>query len=117
MDTLSKVSNTTNTLLKYTSNIFLFFTISSYIGLGFSKPALLTAVDYYLKIFLALYLLYRFNPLRKEFEFKELDRRVAFSAGVFIFTTTILNKILITYSTKYRDEVLKKINATVHLAK
>lgn len=117
MDALSNVSSTTNTLLKYTTNILLFFAISSYIGFGIAKPAIVTSLDYYLKIFLALYLLYRFNPLRKEFEFKELDRRVAFSAGVFIFTTTILNKILITYSTKYRDEVLKKINETVHLAK
>ena len=114
MDTLSNVSNT---LFKYTTNILLFFAISSYIGFGIAKPSIVTTLDYYLKIFLALYLLYRFNPLRKEFEFKELDRRVAFSAGVFIFTTTVLNKILITYSTKYRDEVLKKIDETVHLAK
>jgi len=114
MDTLS---NTTNTLLKYTTNIILFFAISSYIGFGFAKPAIVTSLDYYLKIFLALYLLYRFNPFIQKFEFKELDRRVAFSAGVFIFTTTILNKILITYSTKYRDDILKKINETMHLAK
>ena len=107
---MDSVSNATNTLLKYTTNILLFFAISSYIGIGIAKPDIVTSLDYYLKIFLAIYLLYRFNPLRKEFEFKELDRRVAFSAGVFIFTTTILNKILISYSTKYRDEVLKKIN-------
>lgn len=114
---MDNVSNITNTLLKYTTNILLFFTVTSYIGLGITKPSILTIIDYYLKIFLALYLLYRFNPLHKDFEFKELDRRVAFSAGAFIFTTTIMNKILITYSTKYRDEVLKKINATIHLAK
>jgi hypothetical protein len=115
MDALSNVSYATNNLLKYTTNILLFFAISSYIGLGIAKPTIVNTLDYYLKIFLALYLLYRFNPLRKEFEFKELDRRVAFSAGVFIFTTTILSKILITYSTKYRDEVLKKINDMAQL--
>lgn len=107
MDTFS---NATNVLFKYTTNIILFFAISSYIGFGFAQPDIVTTLDYYLKIFLALYLLYRFNPIRKEFDFKELDRRVAFSAGVFIFTTTILNKILITYSSKYRDEIMKKIN-------
>lgn len=112
MDT---ISNTTNTLLKYTTSILLFFALSSYIGFGISKPYIVTTMDYYLKIFLALYLLYRFNPLRKEFEFKELDRRVAFSAGVFIFTTTILSKMLINYSTKYRDAVLQEINENVGL--
>ena len=112
MDT---ISNATNTLLKYTTSILLFFAVSSYIGFGIAKPDIVTTMDYYFKIFLALYLLYRFNPLRKEFEFKELDRRVAFSAGVFIFTTTILSKMLINYSTKYRDAVLQEINENVGL--
>jgi hypothetical protein len=117
MEPLSNVSNTTNTLLKYTTNILLFFAISSYIGLGIAKPSIVSVLDYYLKIFLALYLLYRFNPFKKEFTFKELDRRVAFSAGVFIFTTTILSKMLIKYSDQYRDIILQKINETAHLAK
>lgn len=107
---MNALTETTNTLLRYASSILLFFTISSYIGLGFTKPSGLTMLDYYLKLFLALYLLYRFNPYQGEIKFNELDRRVAFSAGVFLFTTTILNEILIKYSNKYRDEILKQIH-------
>lgn len=107
---MNRLTEITNTALKYTSQIILFFAISSYIGLGFTKPAGLTILDYYLKLFLALYLLYRFNPFRGEIKFQELDRRVAFSAGIFLFTSTILNEILMNYSNKYKEEVLQKLH-------
>ena len=39
--------------------------------------------------------MWRFNPLRSEYEFTDLDRKIAFSAGAFILTTTALNQYLI----------------------
>jgi hypothetical protein len=107
---MNTLSSATNIFLQYASKILLFFTVTSYLGLGFTKPAGLTILDYYLKIFLALYLLYRFNPYYGEIKFQELDRRVAFSAGVFLFTTTVLNGLLMNYSNKYRDEIQKQIH-------
>lgn len=109
---MNTLQHATDTLLNYASKLILFFTISSYIGLGFTKPAGLTILDYYLKLFLALYLLYRFNPYSEQIKFQELDRRVAFSAGVFLFTTTILNEILMKYSNKYRDEIIDRIKGS-----
>jgi len=38
--------------------------------------------------------MWRFNPLREKYEFTELDRKIAFSAGAFILTTTALNQYL-----------------------
>jgi hypothetical protein len=38
--------------------------------------------------------MWRFNPLRGHYEFTDLDRKIAFSAGLFILTTTALNKYL-----------------------
>jgi hypothetical protein len=38
--------------------------------------------------------MWRFNPLRTHYEFTDLDRKIAFSAGVFILTTTALNQYL-----------------------
>ena len=38
--------------------------------------------------------MWRFNPLKQTYEFTDLDRKIAFSAGVFILTTTILNTYL-----------------------
>jgi hypothetical protein len=38
--------------------------------------------------------MWRFNPLRTHYEFTDLDRKIAFSAGAFILTTTALNQYL-----------------------
>ena len=38
--------------------------------------------------------MWRFNPLRTHYEFTDLDRKIAFSAGMFILTTTALNQYL-----------------------
>jgi hypothetical protein len=42
-----------------------------------------------------LFLIWRFNPIRTNYELTELDRKIAFSAGVFILSTTALNNYLI----------------------
>jgi hypothetical protein len=38
--------------------------------------------------------MWRFNPVRTHYEFTDLDRKIAFSAGAFILTTTALNQYL-----------------------
>ena len=54
----------------------------------------LDTMDYYIRIYICLFLMWRFNPLREKPEFTELDRKIAFSAGAFILTTTALNQYL-----------------------
>ena len=65
-------------------------------GLGLSQlaPKVLYNLDYYVRIYICLFLIWRFNPLRSKYEFTDLDRKIAFSAGLFILTTTALNKYL-----------------------
>ena len=92
----------TNKVLSYYTYLFNFMLVSAYIGVGVSKPIWMTTIDYYLKIFISLFLLYRFNPFRQQIIMQELDRRVIFTGAVIIFTSTILNKILLTYSEKYK---------------
>jgi hypothetical protein len=48
--------------------------------------------------------MWRFNPLRENYEFTDLDRKIAFSAGVFILTTTALNEYLVKFK-----EIIKNI--------
>lgn len=66
----------------------------SALGLSEIAPKYLDAMDYYIRIYICLFLMWRFNPLREKPEFTELDRKIAFSAGVFILTTTTLNQYL-----------------------
>jgi len=83
------------------SNFFKVFIYLSYgllfistLGLSQTAPKYLDTMDYYIRIYICLFLMWRFNPLREKPEFTELDRKIAFSAGVFILTTTALNQYL-----------------------
>ena len=68
--------------------------ILSYLGLSQYNPAFLDDINNYTRIYICLFLLWRFNPLRQVSKFTNLDRKIAFSAGVFILTTTVLNNYL-----------------------
>lgn len=69
--------------------------IFSFLGLSNNAPKYLKTLDYYIKIYICLFLILRFNPLRQFDKFTNLDRKIAFSAGLFIFTTTELNNYII----------------------
>jgi hypothetical protein len=78
--------------------IFIYFSymlmILSAFGLSETVPKFLQSLDYYVRIYICLFLIWRFNPLRVNYEFTDLDRKIAFTAGVFILTTTALNEYL-----------------------
>jgi hypothetical protein len=74
-----------------------FLIIVSSLGLSETAPKYLQSLDYYIRIYICLFLMWRFNPLRSQYEFTELDRKIAFSAGALILTTTALNQYLTTF--------------------
>lgn len=78
-------------------NIFIVISWISVVtlSLGFTiiNPEYVSMMTYYIKIYICLYLMYRFNRFRKV-EFTELDRKIVFSAAGFILTTTALNQYL-----------------------
>lgn len=77
------------------------------IGIFKSAPQYLEKLDYYVKIYISLFLLWRFNPFRK-IHFTELDRKIAFSAGIFLFTTSAVNQILTTYFMEAKNTIISK---------
>jgi len=95
------------------------FIISSYIliflaTLGLSNNAIvyLNIMDYYIRIYICLFLIYRFNPFRR-IEFNELDRQIAFSSGLFLLATSALNNYIITlqkYMINLFNTIKNKIN-------
>ena len=88
-----------NNLQERIFDIVIYFTyfliIISSLGLSESAPQYLHTLDYYIRVYICLFLVWRFNPLRTSFEFTNLDRKIAFSAGAFILTTTVLNEYLV----------------------
>jgi len=100
-----------NKLINYQNTAFNIFIGTSYllyilaaVGLFSSAPQYLERLDYYVKIYISLFLLWRFNPFR-DINFTDLDRKIAFSAGIFLFTTTAINQILMKYLTNAENIV------------
>ena len=86
-------------------NYVLYFIII--LGISINAPDYLSSLDYYVKMYISGFLLLRFNPFRKV-EFTELDRKIVFSAAIFIFTTTAINSLLITYLKKIKGYFVQK---------
>lgn len=77
-----------------------FLMIVSSLGLSVYAPKYLQGLKSILNIYVSIVLLWRFNPLRQHIKFNNLDRKIAFSAGIFMITTTLLNTYLV-YIKKY----------------
>jgi hypothetical protein len=81
-------------------NIIVYVTWALYIsiilGLSTNAPQYLDDLQYYVKMYVSLFLIIRFNPFRKV-RFTELDGRIAFSAGVFLLATTAIDTVVKTY--------------------
>ena len=79
-------------------NVFSFVSyiliVSNYFGLFDTDSKYLALLDYYIRIYICLFLIWRFHPFKDKYEFTELDRKIAFTSGFFILTTTTLYNYL-----------------------
>ena len=85
--------------------------IVSSLGLSQTAPEFLQKLDYYVRIYICIFLMWRFNPFRTKYEFTDLDRKIAFSAGLLIFTTTALNKYVTYFESDFKSKLenIKKL--------
>jgi len=81
------------------------------LGLLSNKPEILDKIDYGVKVFISVFLVWRFNPLFPA-KFTEFDRKVVFSAGTFMFTITIVDYYLSEY-VKSAKESAKSVVTSV----
>ena len=81
---------------------FLYFAIL--LGLSANAPQYLDDLQYYVKMYVSLFLIVRFNPFTRV-RFNELDGKIAFSAGVFLLTTTAINSFLEMYLDKLKEYI------------
>ena len=99
--------------LKNQERVFTFVIYSSYIlyfltifGLSRNAPEYLKYLQFFIQIYVCLFLIIRFNPFTTT-KFTSLDKRVAFSAGLFIFTTSFINQILVRNIEKIKNNIKK----------
>lgn len=103
--------------LKNQEKIFIFTIILSYIlyfiailGISTQAPVYLNYLEIFIKVYVSLFLIIRFNPFTT-INFTHLDRRIAFSAGLFLFSTSIINQILKNYFKKIKFFILEQLNS------
>ena len=73
--------------------------ILTFTGIFNEYPHAFDKVASYMKIYICLFLIWRFNPIRQFFVktpiiFTSLDRKIAFSAGLIILSTTAIRDYL-----------------------
>lgn len=83
-------------LFNLVNNVMFSLLIISYIGIWSLAPNYLDLLRTVTQLYISLFLIIRFNPYASRHNFSDLDRRVAFSAGMFLITSTIISKYLST---------------------
>jgi len=81
------------------------------LGLSATAPTYLDDLLFYTKMYISLFLIFRFNPFRLV-KFTPLDAKIAFNAGIFLLFTTLINSVMATYINFFRDNVQTIINNT-----
>jgi len=75
------------------ATIYIFIFLSYLIQIN--VKGYINTIHYYVNIYVCLFLIIRFNPFRRDnIVLNNLDRKIAFNAGIIILTTTILNTYL-----------------------
>ena len=94
------------TIQNHGFSVIIFLTWMLYIvialGLSANAPEYLNDLQSYVKIYVSLFLIYRFNPFHRV-RFNKLDARIAFSAGLFLLATTAINNFLLSYLDEIKD--------------
>jgi hypothetical protein len=101
-----------DTITQIQSFFLNFFIVSSYlvyflilIGFISKKPSYIIYLDFFVKLYVCGFLLYRFNSFHKKVVCTYLDKKIAFNAGVFLLTTTIASSISINYTKNKEIEI------------
>ena len=89
-------------IIDWMGYIIFFVFILLFLGIIQKEPTYFIETIFIFKLFLALYLIYRFNDFRKNIKFTELDRKVCFTAGTYLLLFSFAD-LIHDYSIKIKD--------------
>ena len=73
------------------------------IGLFKNESSYLKELDFWLKVFMSVILLWKFNPY--DTNISEFDRNIAFSAGIFLALMTFVDRYFSSYIGEAKESV------------
>jgi hypothetical protein len=106
---LDKIQDRTLDIILFVT-YFLYFLLV--LGVYFISPQYINLLHNIVKIYICFFLIYRFNPWRIT-RCNHLDKRIAFSAGFFLLSTTIFENILAYFISKTETHVEKVRRAII----
>ena len=72
------------------------------LGLSVNAPEYLNTIQSFMRIYISLFLIYRFNAFRKV-KFTDYDAKISFSAGLFLLGSTAIDGIIKYYISFFRQ--------------
>lgn len=75
--------------------------IISYLGVASIDPTYISLVDTIAKLYVALLLMIRFNPLIKDNRMTNFDKQIAWNAGLFLFLSSTFVVAVKTYMSRF----------------
>ena len=94
----------------YNSIIYIWFIlyVLSVFGIYNNAPKYLLSLDFYLKLYIGIFLVIRYNPVFPFIKNKieDFDKKLIFSSGMFILLTTVLTRLLVPI--EERQTILKQ---------
>ena len=105
---LLKIQDRAFTVISYVNYVVYFLVL---FGLSYLTPKSVETLNKYMPLYISLFLLIRFNPLTNHTKhFTELDRKIAFASGTFLFFTTAVGAI----TQQYLDsKILKPVQQKI----
>ena len=82
---------------KYISGILIFLYVMIYIGIISYEPSYVRALTIGFNTFTCLFLIYKFNPLRKNQQLTETDSNLIFFAALFIIMSTSITEFALSF--------------------
>jgi predicted neutral ceramidase superfamily lipid hydrolase len=80
------------------------------VGFVETEPSYLADIEYYVKVYATIFLIWRFNPYSHTRHFTEIDRRIVFSVALFVLTTSVLKHVI----QKYRPQIKAILRRIFH---
>jgi hypothetical protein len=75
------------------------------IGLVGTAPEYIETLEKYIKVYVAIFLILRFNPFTSTGKFTELDRKIVFASALTVLTTSALNNTIQYYLAPLRQMI------------
>ena len=90
-------------IIMYTTYILLLF------GITIIDSKKLSTLSYFVNIYVGIILIYRFNRFRTNIVFTNLDRKIVFSAGLFMIISNSIIQLAIIYLTNIKNKIIYSI--------